>query len=97
VPIGALWFKIGAPIARLHSLCVMQSMGDAIHPSRMMIMRIVLYKNRFNVYVTNSGEIMINIVLNRTDVSGQDRRIHASSAETPTMVPQPIPLSQPFY
>ncbi len=75
----------------------MQSMGDAVHTSRMVIIRIVLYKDCFDVYVTNAGDIMIRHVLNRKDVSGQVRRIHASSAETPTMVPQPIPLSQPFY
>ncbi len=41
----------------------------------MMINRIVLYKDRFDVYVTNSGDIMIRIVLNRRDVSGQDLRV----------------------
>jgi len=38
--------------------------GDAVHPSRMMI-RIVLYKDDFDVHVTNAGEITIRIVLNR--------------------------------
>jgi hypothetical protein len=32
------------------------------------------------VYVTNAGDITIKIVLNRGDVSRQDRRIHASKA-----------------
>jgi hypothetical protein len=41
----------------------------------MMITRIVLYKDRFDVYVTNAGDIMIRIVLNRRDVSGQDLRM----------------------
>jgi hypothetical protein len=33
-----------------------------------------LYKNRCDGYVTNTGDIMINNVLNRRDVSGQDHR-----------------------
>ncbi len=41
--------------------------------------RIVLYKAHFGVYVTNAGDISIRIVLNRSDVSGQDRREHASN------------------
>ncbi len=44
----------------------------------MMIIRIVLYKDRFDVYGTNAGDIMIRTVLNRRDVSGQDHQIHAS-------------------
>jgi hypothetical protein len=48
----------------------LQSMCDTVHPSRMMIMRIALYKSCFGVCVTNGG-------LNRKDVYGQDRRIHA--------------------
>ncbi len=65
VPQGARWVKIGAPIATLHSLCVMQSMGDAVHSSRMMIIRIVLYKDCFDVCITNAGDIMNRIVSNR--------------------------------
>jgi hypothetical protein len=56
-------------------------MHDAVHPSRMMIIRIVLYKARFAVYITNAGDITIRIVLNRRDVSVQDRRIHASHVQ----------------
>ncbi len=37
--------------------------------------RIVFYKD-FDVYVTNAMDITIRIVLNRRDVSGQDRRMH---------------------
>jgi hypothetical protein len=37
-----------------------------------------LYKDHFDVYVTNAADITIRIVLNRRDVFGQDRRIHAS-------------------
>jgi hypothetical protein len=76
----------------------MQSMGDTVHTSRMMIIRIVLYKVSFEVYVANAGNIIIRIVSNRKEVSGQDRRIHASSAETSTMVPNPslsLSLSAP--
>ncbi len=36
------------------------------------------HAHRFDVYGTNAGDIMIRIVLNRRDVSGQDREIHAS-------------------
>jgi hypothetical protein len=43
----------------------------------MMIIRIALYKDRFDVYVTNAGDIMIRIVLNRREFSGQDRLLHA--------------------
>ncbi len=50
-------------------------MGDAVHTSRMMIIRIVLYKVSFDVYVTNAGDIMINIVLNRTDVEYMHRQL----------------------
>jgi hypothetical protein len=64
-----------------------RSMRDAVHPSRMMIIRIVLYKDRFDVYVTNAGNITIMIVLNRRDVSGQDLRKDAScSHSVPTIV-----------
>ncbi len=52
---------------------MMRSMCDAVHPFRMMIIRIVLYKDHFDVYVTNVADITIRIVLNRRDVSGQDR------------------------
>jgi hypothetical protein len=46
---GSIFWKtrdIGLPsysnnLSTLHSLCVMQSMGDAVHTSRMMIIRIV--------------------------------------------------------
>jgi hypothetical protein len=55
------------------------SMEDAVHHSRMIIIRIVLYTDRFDVYGTNAGNIMIRTVLNRRDVSGQDRQIHAST------------------
>ncbi len=41
----------------------------------MILIKIVLYKDRFDVYFTNSGDIMIRIVLNRRDVSGQDLRV----------------------
>ncbi len=61
-----------------HGSCLMWSMHDAAHPSRMMMIRIVLYKGCFNVYVTNTADITIRIVLYRMDVSGQDCRIHAS-------------------
>jgi hypothetical protein len=44
----------------------------------MMTIRIVLYKDRFDVYGTNAGAITIRTVLNRRDVSGQDREIRAS-------------------
>ncbi len=55
------------------------SMDDFVgHPSKMMIISFLLYKVRFDVYITNAGDITIRIVLNRRDVSGQDRRIHAS-------------------
>ncbi len=38
-----------------------------------------MYKDRFDGwYVTNTGDIMIRIDLNRRDVSGQDNQIHAS-------------------
>ncbi len=37
-----------------------------------------LYKDCFDGYVTNTGDIMIRIVLFRGDVSGQDHRIHAN-------------------
>jgi hypothetical protein len=53
-------------------------MQDAVHHSRMIIIRIVLYTDRFDEYVTNAGDIMIRFVLNRRDVSGQDHHIHAS-------------------
>jgi hypothetical protein len=53
-------------------------MEDAVHHSRMIIIRIVLYTDRFDVYGTNAGDITIRTVLNRRDVSGQDRQIHAS-------------------
>jgi hypothetical protein len=36
---------------------------NAVHPSGMMIFRTVLYKDRFDVYVTNAGDITIRIVL----------------------------------
>jgi hypothetical protein len=45
-------------------------MCDAVHPSRMVIIRIVLYKNHFDVFVTSAGNITVRIVLNRRDVSG---------------------------
>jgi hypothetical protein len=54
------------------------SMRDAVHPSKIMIIRTVLYTVRFDVYLTNAGDITIRIVFNRRDVSGHDRRIHAS-------------------
>jgi hypothetical protein len=57
----------------------MRSMRDAVHPSRMVIIRIVLYKDHFDVYVTNAGDITIRSVLNRRDISGEDHRIHASN------------------
>jgi hypothetical protein len=44
----------------------------------MIIIRIVLYTDRFDEYVTNAGDITSRIVINRRDVSGQDRQIHAS-------------------
>ncbi len=44
-----------------------------------MIIGIVLYKDRFDGYVTNARDIRIRIVLNRRDVSGQDRQIYAST------------------
>jgi hypothetical protein len=53
-------------------------MSDAVHPSRMIIIRIVLYKDRFDVYITNARYTTIRIALNRWDVSGQDRWRHAS-------------------
>jgi hypothetical protein len=56
-------------------------MRDAVHPSKMMIISFLLYKVRFDVYLTNAGDITIRIVLNRRDVSGQDRRIQASLRE----------------
>ncbi len=37
------------------------SMGDAVHPFRMTIIRIVLYKDCFDVYVTNAWDITIRI------------------------------------
>jgi hypothetical protein len=46
-------------------------MCDAVHPSRMMIIRIASYKDNFDVYVTNAGDLTIRIVLNRRDVSGR--------------------------
>ncbi len=52
---------------------VLQSMNDAVYPSRMMIIRIVLYKDRFDVYVRNARDFTIKIVLNR-----KDHRLHAS-------------------
>ena len=58
------------------------SMEDAVHHSRMIIIRIVLYTDRFDVYGTNAGDIMIRTVLNRRDVSGQDRQIHASKTQS---------------
>ncbi len=62
-------------------------MRDAVHPSRIMIIRIVLYKDRFDVYVTNAGNIAIMIVLKRRDVSGQDLRTDASCRHSvPTIV-----------
>ncbi len=45
----------------------------------MKIIRIVLYEDRFDVCLTNAGDITIRIVLNRRDVSGQGHRIHAST------------------
>ncbi len=62
-----------------YGLSVIRSMCGTFHYSRMMIIRIVLYKDHFDVYVTNTGDITIRIVLNRRDVSGQDRQIHASN------------------
>ncbi len=50
-----------------------QSMRDAVHPSRMKIIRIVLYKDRFDVNVTTARDFTIKIVLNR-----KDHRLHAS-------------------
>jgi hypothetical protein len=47
---------------------------------RNVFIRIVLYKHRFDGYVTNTVYIMMRIVLNRREVSGQDQRIHASKA-----------------
>jgi hypothetical protein len=38
----------------------------------------VLKKDRFDEFVTYTGDNMIRIVLNRSDVSGQDHRKHAS-------------------
>ncbi len=39
----------------------------------------VLYKDRLDAFVTNTGDIMIKIVLNRRYVSGQkDHRIDAT-------------------
>ncbi len=56
-------------------------MREAVHPSRMMIIRIVFYKARFDVYTTNAGDITIRIVFNRNDVSGQDCPIRASHVQ----------------
>jgi hypothetical protein len=36
----------------------------------MMIIRIVLYKDHFDVYATSPGDITVRTVLNRRDVSG---------------------------
>ncbi len=73
MPQPAQWVKLGA----LRAPCLTQfmaawSMEDAVHHSRMIIIRIVLYTDRFDVYGTNAGDIMIRTVLNRRDVSGQD-------------------------
>jgi hypothetical protein len=51
-------------------------MRSAVHSSRMII-RIVLYKDHFDVYVTKTGDITIRIVLNSRDVSRQDRGTYA--------------------
>jgi hypothetical protein len=77
---GAYWVKLGArnPMHDRLGPCADWSMRDAVHPSRIMIIRIVFYKDRFDVYVTNAGNIAIMIVLNRRDVSGQDLRKDAS-------------------
>jgi hypothetical protein len=53
----------------------------AVHPSGTMIIGIVLYKNRFDVCVTNAGDNTIRIVLNRRDVSGRDRQASTYSDE----------------
>ncbi len=66
---------VGYSLTRCTALWFMR---DAVHPSKMMIISFLLYKARFDVYLTNAGDITIRIVLNRRDVSGQDRRIHAS-------------------
>jgi hypothetical protein len=55
---------------------MMRSMRDAVQPYRMMIIRTVLYKDRFDECATNAGDITIRVVLNRMDISWQDRRIH---------------------
>ncbi len=59
-------------------LCMMRSI---LLESRMMIIRIVLYKDRFYVYVINAGDITSRIVLDRRDNSGKERRIHASTSQ----------------
>jgi hypothetical protein len=55
---------------------MMRSMCDAVQPFRMMIIRTVLYKDRFDECVTNAGDITIRVVLHSMDVSWQDRRIY---------------------
>ncbi len=65
----------------LHGPCMMRSI----------IIRIVLYKAHFDVYVTNAGDNPIRIVLDRKDVSGLDRRIHASNMFYISIGRQPHP------
>jgi hypothetical protein len=47
----------------------------------------VLKKDRFDECVTYTGDNMIRIVLNRSDVSGQDHRIHTSEYYSPNQIP----------
>ncbi len=51
----------------------------AVLPSGTMKIGIVLYKDHFDVCATNAGDITIRNVLNRRDVSGRERQIHAST------------------
>jgi hypothetical protein len=72
VPRGARWVN---PMSAVWSIC------DAVHPSRMMIIRIVLYKNNFDVYrISQMQRILQSGCLNSRDASGQDHRLHASSS-----------------
>jgi hypothetical protein len=51
---------------------MMRSMCDAVQPYRTMITMIiktVLYKDRFDDCATNAGDIALRVVLNRMDVS----------------------------
>jgi hypothetical protein len=46
----------------LGDLCTMRYMHAAVHPFRMMILNIVLNKFDFDVYIKNTGNIMLRIV-----------------------------------